>query len=105
MEKLRTIFVEADIILLGVMVVVLLITLVRQQNVAEYTQGKLKRENRRLEIEIQQHDYLFGKYADSISDAMLQDFYPEADNLDYLRNHLKERYEIRLRNDTDGLCY
>ncbi len=105
MEKLRTILVGAGIISLGVMVVVFLIALVRQQNVAEYTQGKLKRENRRLEIEIQQHDYLFGKYADSISDEMLRDFYPEVSNLDSLRNHLKERYEIRLRNDTDGLCY
>ena len=105
MEKLRTILVEAGIILLGIMVVVLLITLVRQQNVAEYTQGKLKRENRRLEIEIQQHDYLFGKYADSISDEMLRDFYPEVSNLDSLRNHLEELYEIKLRKDTDGLCY
>ena len=105
MEKFRSILFEAGIISLGVMVMVLIIALVRQQNVAEYTQGKLKRENRRLEIEIQQHDYLFGKYADSISDEMLRDFYPEVSNLDSLRNHLKERYEIRLRNDTDGLCY
>ncbi len=104
MEKLRTILVGASIILLGLSVMSIG-DLMEQREVTRQTQRKLKRENRRLEIEIQQHDYLFGKYADSISDAMLQDFYPEADNLDSLRNHLKERYEIRLRNDTDGLCY
>lgn len=105
MEKLRSIMVEACIILLGVLTVVFFIALMRQQEVAKYTQRMLKRENRQLEIQVQQHDYMFGKYADSISDAMLRDFYPEVNNLDSLRIRLKELYEIRLRKDTDGLCY
>ena len=106
MEKLRANLVEAGIILLGVMVVVvLLITLVRQQNVTEYTNRMLKRDNRNLEMQVQQHDYMFGKYSDSVSDAMLRDFYPDVQNLDSLRNRLEELYEIKLRKDQDGLCY
>lgn len=105
MKKFRTIIIEAGIILLGVLAVGFFVALARQQNVAEYTQGKLKRENRNLEIQVQRHDCLFGKYIDEVSDSMLHDFYPQATDIDSLRSHLREKYEIRLRTETDGLCY
>ena len=104
MEKFRTIIVEAGVILLGVLAVVFFIALMRQQEVTKHTQRTFEREIEQLELKLEHHDDMFGKYADSISDAMLQDFYP-VNNLDSLRSHLKERHEIRLRKEKDGLCY
>ncbi|MBR3675531.1 MAG: hypothetical protein IKN71_00135 [Alphaproteobacteria bacterium] len=105
MKKFETVITQAAVILLGTMAFGFLIAFVRQQNAAEYTNRMLKRDNRNLEMQVQQHDYMFGKYSDSVSDAMLRDFYPDVQNLDSLRNRLEELYEIKLRKDQDGLCY
>ncbi len=53
----------------------------------------------------QQHinDVLFGKYADSIPDEMLKDFYPQDTDLNLLRYRLKDIYESHMVAEEDGL--
>lgn len=68
-------------------------------------QQRLEREHEQFESALSRHEVVLGKYSDSISDEMLHDFYPEITNLDSLRSCLKEKYEIRLRTEKDGLCY
>ena len=105
MKKFSSIVVEAGIIILGVITWVMFVIIMVEREKAEYAQRTLKREIRQIEIQTQQHDYMFGKYADSISDDMLRDFYPQVENIDSLRSRLKEKYEILLRTQNDGLCY
>jgi len=57
-------------------------------------QRMLERENAQYKSALSHHEVVFGKYADSISDEMLRDFYPQATDLDSLRSYLQEKYEI-----------
>ena len=68
-------------------------------------QQTLERENEQFKSALSNQEVVLGKYADSISDEMLHDLYPEITNIDSLRSGLKEKYEIRLRTEKDGLCY
>lgn len=105
MKNLEKMMPEVGITIIAIMVVVMLAGIRAQNKDAEYTKRMLRRENSELNSTVHHHKIMFGKYADSISDAMLRDFYPEVSNIDSLRNNLKERYEIRLRTENDGLCY
>lgn len=106
MEKLKDLIFPVIIcVFVTAMLTVSFLGLLGQRNSAEYNRRALKRENRRLELKVEDHEYMFGKYVDSISDMMLHDFYPEVNNLDSLRSRLKERYEIMLIKEQDGLCY
>ena len=77
----------------------------------DYLREQAKREKQQIMMEAnrellyQKHlqDVMFGKYADSISDAMLRDFYPEAADLDSLRYRLKDTFESHTAAEEDGL--
>ena len=94
-----------SLILISIMTVEMFVGMLEQRENSWHSYRMLERENRRLELEVELRDHMFGKYVDSISDDVLHDFYPEVNNLDSLRRHLKEMYEIKLRKDNDGLCY
>lgn len=78
---------------------------IRNKKKQQHTQQVLERENAQCKTALSHHEVVLGKYADSISDEMLRDFYPEDNNLDSLRNSLKEGYERYVRTRDDGLCY
>lgn len=50
-------------------------------------------QNIRPRSAIPHYEVVLGKYVDSISDGMLQDFYPQVTNLDSLRSYLTNCYE------------
>ena len=78
---------------------------IRNKKKQQETHKILERENAQLDFALSHHEILFGKYADSISDGMLRDFYPHATDVDSLRDCLKDKYERYLRTINDGLCY
>lgn len=56
-------------------------------------QQMLEREYIQFKSALSHHEVVLGKYADSISDEMLRDFYPQATDLDSLRSYLINCYE------------
>ena len=53
----------------------------------------LEHEHEQFKSALSHHEVVLGKYADSISDEMLRDFYPQATDMDSLRSYLINRYE------------
>ena len=66
---------------------------IRNKEKQQHTQQVLERENAQCKTALSHHEVVLGKYADSISDEMLRDFYPQATDLDSLRSYLKNCYE------------
>jgi len=105
MKKFESVLIVLVVIFIGIMTYGMFSAgqELRQQKLNE--QRMLKRENAQYQSDLSHYEVVLGKYTDSISDEMLRDFYPQETDLTSLRSHLKEKYEIRMRTERDGLCY
>ena len=103
MKKFETFMIVVAVIFIGIMTIGMISGSFSQKEIQLREQKELQEENRLLLHQKHINNVLFGKYADSISDEMLHDFYPDATNLDSLRYQLKDTYESHMAAEEDGL--